>query len=250
MQRLFNGTVVALIAGASVFWPSTLLTFAQEATPPAFTCEEIAAQGAGTPAAMHDDMADMDHMGMGTPRANMDLQHMTMELDQMYIDMMIPHHESIIAMAQAALPRLADERLREIAQAVIATQGPEIAELREYREAWYGDPEPMAMDDGMMRAMDEMMPGMSGTMDEMAFQMDAAAQVAAICAAENTDLAFIDQTIPHHQMAIEASEAVLDDAVHPEIRDVAQRVIAAQQREIDELTAIRQELSAEATPAN
>lgn len=237
-------TALAFIAGASVLWPSALTTFAQDATPTAITCEQLAAQGAGTPEATHDDMA------MGTPAANTDLQHMTMELDQMYIDMMIPHHQSIIAMAQAALPRLSDERLREIAQAVIETQGPEIAELREFRKAWYGDPEPMAMDDGMMASMNEMMPGMSGTMTEMALQMDAAAQVDAICAADNADLAFIDQTIPHHQMAIEASEAVLDNAVHPELRDVAQRVIAAQQREIDELTAIRQELSGAATPAN
>jgi uncharacterized protein (DUF305 family) len=243
-------TALALLATVSVLWPSTFVASAQDATPTAITCEEIAAQGAGTPQAMTDDMADMDHAAMGTPPANMDLQHMTMELDQMYIDMMIPHHQSIIAMAQAALPRLSDERLRQIAQAVIETQGPEIEELQGYREAWYGDPEPMPMDDGMMASMNEMMPGMSGAMEEMAFQMNAAAQVAAICAADNTDLAFIDQTIPHHQMAIEASEAVLEEAVHPEIRDVAQRVIDAQQREIDELTAIRQELFAEATPAN
>jgi uncharacterized protein (DUF305 family) len=237
-------TALALLATASVLCPSTFVASAQDATPTAITCEEIAAQGAGTPEAMHDDMA------MGTPSANMDLRHMTMELDQMYIDMMIPHHQSIIAMAQAALPRLSDERLRAIAQAVIETQGPEIEELQGYREAWYGDPEPMPMDDGMMASMNEMMPGMSGAMEEMAFQMDAAAQVASICAADNTDLAFIDQTIPHHKMAIEASEAVLEEAVHPEIRDVAQRVIDAQQREIDELTAIRQEVSEAATPAN
>jgi uncharacterized protein (DUF305 family) len=240
MERIVNGTIVAIIAGAAVLWPSPLVAFAQDATPTTITCEEFTAQRTGTPEAMHDDM--------GTPPANM--EHSTMELDQMYIDMMIPHHQSMIAMAEAALPRLSDERLRQIAQSMIETQGPEIAELREYREAWYGDPEPMPMDDGMMGAMNEMMPGMSGTMEEMALQMDAAAQVAAICAAANADLAFIDQTIPHHQMAIEASQAVLDKAVHPEIRDVAQRVIDAQQREIDELTAIRQELSDAATPAN
>jgi hypothetical protein len=45
-----------------------------------------------------------------------------------------------------------------------------------------------------------------------------------------------------------ASEAALQQAVHPEIRDFAQRVIDAQQREIDELTAIRQELYDSATP--
>lgn len=206
---------------------------AQEATPTAtYSCESAAASPmAGTPPAAMGGMAGM-----------------AMELDQAYIDMMIPHHASIIAMAEAALPRLTDERLREIAQAVITTQQPEIDELRDLRQRLYGDPNPMPMDAAMMAAMDEMMPGM-GTMDEMAFQMDTAAQVAAICAAEDMDLAFIDLTIPHHQMAIVASEAVVAKGSHPEIREIAEQVIAAQQQEIDELAAIRAELTGEGTPA-
>jgi uncharacterized protein (DUF305 family) len=182
----------------------------------------------------------------GTPAAGMD--HMAMEFDQMYIDMMIPHHQSIIAMAQAALPRLQEERLREIANAVIETQGAEIAQLQEYREAWYGDPYPMPMDEAMMTAMEQMMPGM-GDMEAMAAMMDADALVAAFCAAENADLAFVDLTIPHHEMAIGASVAALEQATHPEIQEVAQEVIDAQEREITELTEIRQRLAESATPS-
>jgi uncharacterized protein (DUF305 family) len=182
----------------------------------------------------------------GTPAAGMD--HMVMEFDQMYIDMMIPHHQSIIAMAQAALPRLQDDRLREIAQAVIEDQGAEIVQLQEYREAWYGDPNPMPMDEAMMVAMDEMMPGM-GDMAAMQMQMDPNALVAAFCAGKDPDLAFIDLTIPHHQMAIQASKAAMEQATHDEIRLVAERVIDDQQREIDELTAIRQEFTEAATPS-
>jgi len=181
-----------------------------------------------------------------TPATSMD--HMAMEFDQMYIDMMIPHHESIIAMAQAARPRLTDERLQEIAQAVIDTQGTEISQLRDYREAWYGDPNPMPMDQSMMEAMGQMMPGM-GDMESMAAMMDAEALVAAFCAAENPDVGFIDLTIPHHEMAIAASEVALDQATQPEIQEVAQQVIDAQQREITELTGIREELAGPATPA-
>lgn len=221
---------------------------AQEATPAAtYSCETamVGSPAAGMPMG---EMPGMTGADMGTPMAGMG--HMAMEIDQMYIDMMIPHHQSIIALAEAALPRLTDARLREIAQAVIDTQQPEIAELHDLRAQFYGEAAPMPMDDAMMTAMTEMMPGMSGTMDEMAFQMNAEAQVAAFCAAENPDLAFIDMTIPHHRMAIEASEDVLDQAVHPEIRDVAQRVIDAQQREIEELEQIRQELTGAATPAS
>lgn len=175
---------------------------------------------------------------------------MSAEFDQSYIDMMIPHHASIIAMAEAALPRLADERLRELAQAMVATQRPEINELRELRERLYGSavPVPVAeMDASMMEVMTGMMPGME-SMEAMVFQMDEVAQVGAICAADDPDLAFIDLTIPHHEMAIVASESALTEATAPEVRDFARRVIAAQQREIATLAQIRVELYGAATP--
>ncbi|CAA9576475.1 MAG: hypothetical protein AVDCRST_MAG59-4114 [uncultured Thermomicrobiales bacterium] len=210
--------------------------------PPAMA--EQAGMTMATPGA---EMGAMPGMDMASPAVGMD--HASMDFDQMYIDMMVPHHASILAMAEAALPRLEDERLREIADAIVEAQGQEIEELRGFREEFYGDPEPMPMDDGMMAAMGEMMPSMAGTMEEMAFQMDAAAQVAALCAAEDADLAFVDLTIPHHEMAIDASRDALDRATHPEIRGFAQRVIDAQQREIDELGAIRRELYGSATPA-
>jgi uncharacterized protein (DUF305 family) len=101
----------------------------------------------------------------------------------------------------------------------------------------------------MMDMMDMMMPGMED-MQAMAAMMDADALVAAFCAGEDADLTFIDLTIPHHQMAIMASEAALEQATHEEIREIAERVIQDQQREIDELTAIRQELSGEGTPTS
>ena len=109
-------------------------------------------------------------------------------------------------------------------------------------------PNPMPMDDSMMAAMEQMMPGM-GDKESMAAMMDAEALVAAFCAAENADLGFIDLTIPHHEMAIAASEAALEQATHPEIQGVAQQVIDAQQREIEELTEIRQGLVESATPS-
>jgi uncharacterized protein (DUF305 family) len=78
--------------------------------------------------------------------------------------------------------------------------------------------------------------------------MDAHALVAALCAGEDPDLTFIDLTIPHHEMAIAASQAALEQATHEEIRKVAERVIQDQQREIDELQMIRSELTGEGTP--
>lgn len=206
----------------------------QQATPSPASCD-----GAATPmSSMGTQMAGMDHDAMGTPAASV-------EFDQSYIDMMIPHHASIIALAQAGLPRLTDERLITLAESIISTQAAEIDELRGYREQFYGSPDPMPVDD---QAMMQMMGGMSMSMDEMMLMMDAEALVATFCASADPDLAFIDLTIPHHQSAISASEAALQQSTHAEIRSIAERVIGDQQREIDELSAIRQELYGLATP--
>ena len=206
----------------------------QVATPTAYTCDTAYTSVAGTP------MAGMDQSGMdmATPAASV-------EFDQLYIDMMIPHHTSIVALAEAALPRLEDERLRTLAETIIGAQTTEIEELRGYREQFYGNPEPMPMDE---QAMMQMLPGMTMPMDAMMAQMDAATQVATFCAAADPDLAFIDLTIPHHQSAIQASAVALSQPTHAEIRAFAERVIEDQRREIDQLGAIRLELYGSATP--
>jgi uncharacterized protein (DUF305 family) len=211
------------------------------ATPTAWSCHMA------TPVASPGHMGGMN---MGTPMAGdeMDMEMMDdVEVDLLYIDMMIPHHASIIALSETALPRLTDERLIAIANAIVENQGKEIAELKEYREQFYGDAEPATMDQHMMDMMMEAMPGMGSGMDsmmDMSFQMDAHAQVNAFCAGENPDLTFIDLVIPHHQMAIASSRHVAEAAVHEEIRAFAQRVIEDQQAEVDELTEIRAELAA------
>ena len=238
MHALTGALVLVLLALASLPAPTTAgARTEQEATPEArFSCDG-ATTAEGTPAMEHGDMAGMDH---GTPAA-------AVEFDQLYIDMMIPHHASIVAMAQAAEERLTDDRLRTIARRIVDTQSAEIEELQGYRQDFYGHAEPTPMDEQMMGMMTEMMPGM-GDMAEMAHQMNPSAQVGEFCAAEDPDLAFIDLTIPHHEMAITASEAALDRAAQEEIRAFAERVIRDQQREIDELAAIRAELAGDATP--
>lgn len=242
MWRLTGaGLIFALTFGVLPVVAQSAVVARQPGTPtPAYSCDG-ATPLAATPAMDHGSMGGM---GTGTPMADME---MGAEFDQLYIDMMIPHHASIVAMAEAALPRLTDERLQEIAQTIIDTQTAEIEELREYREKFYGSAESPPMDEHAMAMMMQAMPGM-GTMEAMAVQMDPLAQVAAFCSADDADRAFIDTTIAHHEMAIAASEAALEQATRPEIVAFAQRVIEDQQREIDELTAIRQELDGSATP--
>lgn len=56
---------------------------------------------------------------------------------------------------------------------------------------------------------------------------------------ENFDLRFIDAMIPHHEGAVAMAETALQNSNRPEIKQLAQEIIAAQQQEISELQAWR-----------
>lgn len=166
------------------------------------------------------------------------------EFDQLYIDMMLPHHGSVIALSQAAQPLLTDERLIAMTEAIISTQTVENEQLRTWRTDWYGSPDP-DLGDASMTQMLEAMP--VSTMEEMMTQMSAENLVASFCASDNPDLTFVELVLPHHQMAVDASVIAIEQAVHPELATFAEEVIAAQQAEIDQLNAIRNELGATPT---
>ena len=54
----------------------------------------------------------------------------TGDVDHDFVDMMVPHHQGAIDMAQAELRRGHNEQLRRIAQEIIVTQQQEIAAMR------------------------------------------------------------------------------------------------------------------------
>ncbi len=131
--------------------------------------------------------------------------------DLSFIDSMIEHHEGAIAMAQQALEQAEHEEIRQLAQAIVDAQAAEIAQMREWRDAWYTDAAPsmgMGMEMGMMEIPE----------DDQPF-----------------DLRFINAMISHHEGAIAMAQEALASAEHEEIRELAQAIIDAQQAEIDQL---------------
>ena len=55
------------------------------------------------------------------------------------------------------------------------------------------------------------------------------------------DQRFLDQMIAHHQGAVMSAQMMIADSARPELRDLAQRIITGQQREIDQMGEWRQE---------
>src|SRR4051812_16915933 len=61
------------------------------------------------------------------------------EYDARFIEMMIPHHEGAIMMANDALKNATHKEIKEMAARIIKDQQKEIEQLNKWRTNWYGD---------------------------------------------------------------------------------------------------------------
>ena len=61
------------------------------------------------------------------------------------------------------------------------------------------------------------------------------------------DQRFLDQMIMHHQGAVISAQMMIADSARPELRDLAQRIMPGQQREIDQMRQWRQDWYGTAT---
>lgn len=154
------------------------------------------------------------------------------DLDQAFIDMMVPHHQAAIEMAKVAQERATREELRSMADGIITAQAAEIAQLREWRQAWFGSSDTPGMDAmPLMPGMD--MPGMEGM--EMEGTMDMTNDVEELRTAEPFDKAFMESMMEHHESAIAAAEIIDASTRRSELKQVAADIIEAQQAEIDQM---------------
>lgn len=58
--------------------------------------------------------------------------------DKAFIDAMIPHHEAAIEAAKIAQQRATKSEIKQLAGDVVAAQEREIAQMRDWRKAWFG----------------------------------------------------------------------------------------------------------------
>jgi uncharacterized protein (DUF305 family) len=169
----------------------------------------------------------MDHGSMGMGSGGMARQ-MVMEngkySDKAFIDAMVPHHQGAIAMAEVALKNAEHEEIIQLSRNIVSSQQAEIEDLKSIKQEEFGTSNvPMEMSQKQMRGM-----GMMMDPQQLANQ-------------KPFDKAFIDAMIPHHQSAIEMSQVALENSDNPKIKDLAQNIISAQQREIEQMKQWRKE---------
>lgn len=160
-------------------------------------------------------MAGMDNMMKSSPDAA------SAPYDLQFIDTMSMHHQSAVDMAKMAEMKAEHAELKALAKSIVSDQQKEIGEMKAWRDGWYpGKPQAMNMEmPGMMDAMKGMDMGKMNSATGNAF-----------------DLMFIDKMTAHHAGAVTMAKEALTKAEHPEIKTLAQQIIAAQQKEIEQMS--------------
>jgi uncharacterized protein (DUF305 family) len=165
-----------------------------------------------------DDDADNDTNTM-TDHSMMTATDADVDPDLAFIDGMIVHHESAVAMAELAADLAEHEEIGMLASDIIAAQTAEIEQLQTWRDEWFPDA-PETDLSGMLE-----MPGMNMSEDDMQMLRDA----------DSFDAMFIDMMIPHHEAAIDMAGELQDETERRELQELASAIITAQQAEIQQM---------------
>ena len=161
-------------------------------------------------------MPGMDH-GPGGMTATTEPAAEFNAADEMFVTMMIPHHQQAIDMADIVLAKTdVAPHVTALAQQIKDAQGPEIETMRGWLQDWGVDYDDsmggMGHGDGMMSD------------DDMTALEDASGPEAGRL--------FLEQMIVHHQGAIEMAEMALESAQNPDVTALATQVIEDQTAEI------------------
>lgn len=161
-------------------------------------------------------------MGMNT---NGERSGTKSNIDKHFIEQMIPHHEGAIEMAKLAQKQATQPEIKTLSANIIKSQTEEIEQMKSWYKDWYGVAIPeendstMGMGRGMMRG------GMMGDKTDTELLKNAA----------NFDKAFIEEMIPHHQMAVMMANMLAQGTKREEMKTLAQNIIDAQTKEINDM---------------
>jgi uncharacterized protein (DUF305 family) len=158
--------------------------------------------------------------------------------DRAFLEAMIPHHQSAIAMARIAKSRAEHPQVTELANAIVTAQAKEIRQIKRIHRRLFD--EPILPNEDAHEAL-----GLTAEEAGMG-HMDATADLKQ---ARPFDKAFIDEMIGHHQGAIRMAQAVTDETADDEIQSLAQTIVGAQSREIEAMNRWREAWYGEPSPA-
>jgi uncharacterized protein (DUF305 family) len=168
-----------------------------------------------------DSMQMHEHMGMqGSANAA------TAPYDAQFIDTMIRHHQMAIDMMKLVDQRAAHADLKSMARKGMETQQQEIQQLQDWKAAWYPDKQD---------AINMKMPGMMESMKGMSMDKLSSTNGDAF------DRMFIDMMSKHHRGAVAMGKDAIKKATHPELKQLAQKIIDEQTEEVAQMARWKKE---------
>ncbi|MEU7832952.1 DUF305 domain-containing protein [Nonomuraea sp. NPDC049129] len=147
------------------------------------------------------------------------------DADVMFAQMMIPHHQQAVEMAELAETRASDKEVKELAAKIKAAQDPEIQTMKGWLTGW-GKPLPSG---GMDQGMGHDMPGMMSAADMKKLE-DAKGTA--------FDKGFAELMIAHHNGAIDMARTEQSQGSNPEAKELAKAIENAQQTEVEQMKKI------------
>ena len=149
------------------------------------------------------------------------------DADVEFAQLMIPHHEQAVEMAQLATTRAENTDVKDLAGRIEAAQSPEIDAMTGWLTEWGEDAEPTG-----------------GGMGHDSTGVMSDAEMAELEAASGTefDRMFLEMMVEHHTGAIEMAEAEIADGQFPDALAMAEAIKSTQQSEIAEMEGLLEQL--------
>jgi uncharacterized protein (DUF305 family) len=148
------------------------------------------------------------------------------DADAAFVADMVPHHEGAVVMAEMAQQRAENPELKALADEIIVAQEKEIAEMESIKADL-----PEADGDTEHSMGEDHMGHMGMDAEGMGMGMDPAE----LENAGSFDIAFIDMMIPHHEGAVEMANQLLEEGENPQLRTMANAIVASQTAEIEQM---------------
>jgi uncharacterized protein (DUF305 family) len=157
--------------------------------------------------------------------------------DVEFATMMIPHHAQAISMADTALRRATDPKVKALAPNIKAAQGPEIKRMSGWLTGWGA---PVPGNDG-----ESGMSEMAGMGDQTGGMMSAQ-QIARLGKATGPafDRMWLTMMVKHHQGAVAMAKTAIAKGVNPDARKLATSIISGQSAEIATMSSVLSQIPA------
>jgi uncharacterized protein (DUF305 family) len=180
---------------------------------------------------VHEDL----HQAMSKMMQKMKSMKMTGDADHDFAMMMAEHHQGAIDAAQIVIKSGKDAKIKSLAKSILDKQPQEQKELRAHKgtDQDHSAHARKETSDSKNESSDAHASGFSSEIKQAMNEMETSMN--SMKMTDNLDHDFAMMMIPHHESAIDMSNAVIKHGKDQDIKNIAEKVVSDSKKEISEL---------------